>query len=322
MIGICVEASHKRGMGHIFRALNFIKYLEERNESYIILINNDLASLNMLSDNKVPYEVVDFSDLKGNWEAAIIKKYGVNIWINDKFESSVDLCRHVKEQGVLLAVIDDVGPGANFADLHFAGMLFGKKNHEIPGKYVFSGFEYNILNADIKRFQRKRLTKEKIVVSLGGSDTYGATVLVVQGLKRYGYSADIVVGPNFRHQKELEQVIDDRYHVFNTVPSLVEMFSYYDIAVTGGGVTCIEANAAGIPCIIVASEPHEIITGKYMEQLGGAVFAGYYKEIHEEAFNLENLDVKNMSQCGINAVSLKGSENIYHRLREYYEICI
>lgn len=317
MIAICIEASHKRGMGHIFRALNFSKYLEEKKEPYVILINNDPASLKLLSEHNRPYEVIHFQDTDSNWEAELIKKYKVDIWLNDKFESSAALCRHVKEQKILLAAIDDVGEGADLVDLHFAGMLFGRKKSEIPGKHVFCGFEYNILNPEIEKFKRKRTTAKKIIVSLGGSDTYGATVLAVNILKKYGYSADIVVGPNFRHEKELTETIDTRYRIFHTVPSLVEMFSHYDVAVTGGGVTCIEANAAGLPCIIIASEIHEITTGKYMEQLGGAIFAGYYKELREEAFQLGYLDISHMSECGKKEVSLKGSENIYWKLREY-----
>ncbi|MCI9416604.1 MAG: hypothetical protein HFI82_04190 [Eubacterium sp.] len=317
MIAVCIEASHKRGMGHIFRALNFTKYLAEKKEPFVILINEDPASLKILSERNLPYEVIHFQDTESNWEAELIKKYRVDIWLNDKFESSAALCRHVKQQGILLAAIDDAGEGAGFVDLHFAGMLFGKKESEIPGKHVFCGFEYNILNPEIEKYQRNRSEAKNVIVCLGGSDTYGATVLAVNILKNYGYAADIVVGPNFRHEKELADAIDSRYRVFHTVPSLVEKFSHYDIAITGGGVTCIEANAAGLPCIIIASEIHEITTGKYMERLGGAVFAGYYKELREEAFRLENLDISRMSERGKKAVSLKGSENIYRKLREY-----
>lgn len=324
MFAICVESSHMRGMGHLFRALNLISYLEEKREPYILLLNNDSISCRILSERGISYETVDFSDEKRNWEKDIIRRFSVDIWLNDKFESSYALFSHVKEQGILLAAIDEHGANADILDVHFAGMLFGKKEEEIPGKKVYAGLDYNILNAEIRRYRKKRRKIERIVVSLGGSDTYGATILVVKILKKYGYSADIITGAGFQHSKELKEELKQTpegcYCVLQDVPSLIETFSHYDLAVTGGGVTCLEANGAGLPCIVVANEPHEIHTGKYLEKMGGALFAGYYQEIEEEKFRLAKLDVEKMSKKAMEAVTLDGCENIYRKLCECREV--
>lgn len=310
MLAICIEASHARGMGHLFRALSLITCLEERKKPYIILINEDIASQQILEERKLPYEIINFKDETGNWESDIIRKYHVTMWLNDKFESSYALCTHVKENGIPLAVIDDRGEGARLADIHFAGMLFDRKISEIPGKRIFAGLKYNILNTEINRYKRIRRKLNRIVVTLGGSDTYGATVLAVKALKKYGYPADVIVGANFRHEKELGREIDENYQVYHTVPSLMKAFFEYDLAITGGGVTPLEANAAGLPCIIIANEPHEVITGNYMQQLGGAVFAGYYKELDDGKFELSRLNIEQMSRRAIQSVSLSGADNI------------
>lgn len=316
MFAICIESSHVRGMGHLFRALNFITYLQEKKEPYILLINRDECSLAILEKENIPFEIVDFAGLTENWEAKIIEKYQVNVWLNDKFESSFALCRHVKDTGVFLAVIDDRGAGAALADLHFAGMMFRAEG--IPGKVVHCGLDYNILNPEIKKYRRLRTKAEKLIVTLGGSDTYGVTVSVVKRLAGLGYRADIVLGPNFRHEKELEPMLQDGFRVFHTVPSLVEAFSRYDVAVTGGGVTCLEAGAAGLPCVIIANEPHEVETGKYMESLGCAAFAGYYKQLREDAFFLEKLDIPEMSSRGLENIPLTGCANIYKKIMLAY----
>lgn len=315
MLAICVEASHERGMGHLFRALNLISYLEEQGENYLLLINDDKASRQILDDRKIFYEVINFSDKISNWEAEIIEKHKITVWLNDKFESSYEMCRHIKEKKILLAAIDDRGPGAAVTDIHFVGMMFDKADTEIKGKRIYRGLSYNILNPEIEMYRRKRTRLSRIVVTLGGSDTYGVTILAVQMLKKYGYGADIILGNNFRHEEELRKIIVKSDRVYHAVPSLMQVFAKYDLAITGGGVTCLEANAGGLPCIIIANELHEIATGKFLEAQGGAVFAGYYQSINTESFDLCKINVENMSECALKGSTLDGRKNIYKVLK-------
>lgn len=316
MISLCIESSHKRGMGHLFRALNFIRVLNQYNEPYIVFINDDDAAASVLTSNAVNYEIVDFSDVISNWELDKIRKHNIDIWLNDRFESSYEHCMNVKNADTLLAAIDDCGNGTKLVDIHFVGMMFGTADENIGGKRILRGLDYCILNSEIGKFKRLRTKAEKVIVSLGGSDTYGVTVRVVELLKKHSIPADIIIGPSFSHIKELERVIDKRYRVMSCVPSLVETFSNYDIAITGGGVTCLEANAAGLPCIVIANELHEIDTCRYIERIGGAVFAGYYTNIDESVFDIRNLDICCMSEKCYNSFTLNGAENIYKVLKD------
>ena len=44
MFAICIEASHNKGLGHLFRMLNFIQELEKNDEQFIFIVNkNDKA---------------------------------------------------------------------------------------------------------------------------------------------------------------------------------------------------------------------------------------------------------------------------------------
>ena len=140
MIAICTESSHQRGMGHFYRALTIRNYLKEKHEECILLINKDKVSNQILDREKIPYEIVDYQDVISNWEQKIIKMYQINIWLLDKYETQIELTSHVKQEGVLLAAIDDCGEGAALVDLHFCSMLL--KNQK--GKHIFSGKEYLI----------------------------------------------------------------------------------------------------------------------------------------------------------------------------------
>lgn len=313
MVAICIESSHQRGMGHFYRALTIRDYLKEKQEESILLINKDKVSNQILDRKKIPYEIVDYQDIASNWEQRIIRMYQINIWLLDKYKTQIELTSHVKQEGVLLVAIDDCGEGAALVDLHFCSMLFQNKK----GKHIFSGKEYLILNPEIKKYQRRRENLGKILVTLGGSDTYGVTIEVVKILKKYGYLADILIGPSFQHKALLDQEVSSYYPIFQGVQSLMQFFYSYDLAITGGGVTCFEANASGLPCIVIANELHEIETGKYIEQFGGAVFAGYYKKIEEKVFDLHMVSIKKMSISAIQAFPLTGLDQIYNKIQKY-----
>lgn len=312
MIVICIESSHKRGMGHFFRALNIVDFLSLKKEKALIVINKDIVSNQLLEQKKIPYVVVDYDDEQSNWEKGIILKYCVDVWLLDKFYSSMELAQHIKTERILLVAIDDCGPGAELVDIHFCSMIF----QNLKGKRIFRGKDYLILNKEIEKYRRKRSKINKIIVSLGGSDTYGVTNKIVRVLKEYGYSADIVIGPNFHHKKQLKKEIDTEFTIIEKVPSLIELFSNYDMAITGGGVTCFEANASGLPCIIVANELHEIEIAKYVEKFGGSIFAGYYKEIDKRKFQMEFLNIEQMSIDALNAFPLNGMSNVYEIINE------
>lgn len=309
MFALCIESSHERGMGHLFRCFSIIDYLKKNNQQFIVLINEDTSSDNLLMEKKIPYEIVNYNDLQSNWETLIINKYNINVWINDKFETSQQLCQHVKENNILLVAIDDRGMGTELADLHFAGMM-NAVYEKIRGKKIYTGKDYTILNPEIDIYKRARTKLQKVVVTLGGSDTYGVTLKVLKILKKYNIPADIITGPGFLNKIELINEIDDRYRIIGQVPSLIQEFSKYDLAITGGGVTCLETSASGLPSIIIANEKHEIYTGEYVASYGSALFAGHHDNINGELFTLP-LDISRMSLSGLDNFNTNGIFNMF-----------
>ena len=148
MIIICIESSHQRGMGHFYRALNILEYFKRVNERVLVVINQDRASIQILDEKKIPYEVVDYTDTTSNWEKDIIQKNRADVWLLDKFQTGLELAEHVKETGIILAAIDDCGLGAELVDFHFCAMLF----RNMKGKRIFAGKEYMILNPEIAKY--------------------------------------------------------------------------------------------------------------------------------------------------------------------------
>lgn len=313
MFAICIEASHQRGMGHFYRALNLIAYLDEQHESYIVLINDHAKSKAILEQKNIPFEIVTLDDFTTKWEVRLIAQYGIDVWINDRLDTDVRHARHVKQADARLVTFDDRGSGASLADLQIAGLVFDEAE-SLQGARILRGVNYLILDSGIDRFKRLRSRVNNVIVSMGGSDTYGVTIRVVEILKRLAKKGTIILGPGFEHLDALQAVMTADFVVKTDVPSLVEEFQYYDLAITAGGITPFEANASGLPCIIIASEWFEIQTGLFLQQLGCSVFAGHYSEINENVF-LESFDMEAMSKAGMNHLTTQGVKNIYRELK-------
>lgn len=313
MFAICIEASHSKGMGHLFRMLNFVVYLKTKNEDFIFLINDNEKTKNILHEKNINFEVVNLSDYDSNWESAFITKHHINYWINDRLETDINHAQNILKNSCKLITFDDLGSGARLSDINVCGLFFNKEN--IEAKKVLQGVEYLILNSEIDVFKRERSEVKKILVTLGGSDTYGVTIKVLKLLKKYKIKAMIHIGPSFEHEDDLKQELTEDYEVITFIPSLVEELSKYDLAITGGGVTPFEANASGLPCLIIANELFEIPNGEFLDSINASKFLGYYESINEDVFkNIFELNIHEMSKQGLLNLNTKATEKIYKEI--------
>lgn len=308
MLALCIESSHSRGMGHLYRSLVLADALRQRGWPLRFLVNDDATARTVLAKNGYDATTVDLTDTAADWEGRIIAEQGIRLWIDDRLNTPAAHAHHVKVAGIPLVTFDDRGDGANLADLHIAALAFDP-SEPLGGRRVLRGADVLILNPAIAQFRRLRRDLSSLLVTLGGSDTYGATVKVVAELARNGRAATVVVGPSFRHTRELDAVLTPAFTVKSGVPSLVEEMSRHDLAITGGGITAFEANAAGLPCIIVANELFEIPVGRALAGMGGALFAGHHENLDLSIF-ARNLPIQTMSRAALDHIGLDGLGNV------------
>jgi len=313
MFAICIEASHAKGMGHLFRMLNFAKYLYLKKQDFIFLINDNEKTKEILKLCGYKYEIVDLEDLSSDWESKLINKYSFTYWINDRLDTDEIHAENIIKNEVKLITFDDLGSGSKLSDVNVFGLFF--HNNKLQGKKILKGVDYLILNPEIDQFKRIRTELKNILVSLGGSDTYGVTIKVLKLLKKHNIKATIHIGSSFEHINELNSELTSDYEIVSFVPSLIELFSRFDLAISGGGVTPFEANASGLPCLIIANELFEIPNGKYLESIGTSEFLGFYKEINEQIFeNLQGFDIEIMSKKGMEMLSTNATQKIYKEI--------
>jgi spore coat polysaccharide biosynthesis predicted glycosyltransferase SpsG len=317
MIVLCIESSHQRGMGHLYRALHLLKHIESDNQPALVLINEHTPSIGVLEQNGVPFETVDLEDRKSDWESRIIRLHRVEAWLNDRLDTDILHSMNVKKNGTPLITFDDRGSGAEICDLHFAALAF-ERPELLQGAEVFTGIEYLVLDPEIADCRRLRQGLARILVSMGGSDTYGTTLSILRFLKQLRRGATIHIGPSFIHRDQLDSEINGHFEIIRSVPSLIREFPAFDLAVTGGGITPFEANASGLPCIVVANEDHEKEIGRFLHSRGSSHYLGFKDGISAEG--LENafrkIDIGGMSSTGMAVFGLKGAENIWRTIRE------
>ena len=314
LFAICIESSHLRGMGHLYRAMNFAGSLVSSGYRCKFYINDHSPSLEILVTRGYEYQVVDLTDINSDWVETVIRYDRICLWINDRLNTTISHADRVKGCGIPLVTFDDRGEGAQLSDLHIAALALDDAESLAGGK-VLCGVEYMILNPAIADYAHLRRSLKNIVITLGGSDTYGVTVKVVRYFSERGIGATVILGPGFAHHEELEKVLTPDFVVKKSVPSLIKEFSKHDLAITGGGITPFEANAAGLPCIVVANEIFEIPVGMVLAQLGGAVFAGYHDDIDYSIFSLD-FSVEKMSQVAMDNIKLDGCNKVVNEMLE------
>ncbi|WP_179038583.1 PseG/SpsG family protein [Rhizobium leguminosarum] len=308
MFVFCIESSHARGMGHLFRSLTLATELRSRGHSVLFLANDHPNSLRIIRERGFDVALYDLTSVTG-WENGVIEPdASSSVWINDRLNTQRSHSEAIKRLGAKLVTFDDRGDGAELADINVCALLF-ERTEDLKGKDVRLGVEYMILNPEIAAYRRVRQSLASILVTLGGADTYGVTVRVAKWLTSKSFPVTIVTGPSFQHMAELEEVVataaPDRFKLLNQVPSLAAEMHGHDLAITGGGVTPFEACAAGLPCVVIANESFEIPVGRALEELGAAFFAGYHS-----AFDLGILEkpipIKSMSETAMAKVDLGG----------------
>jgi|TARA_B110000908_G_C10222197_1_gene435958 spore coat polysaccharide biosynthesis predicted glycosyltransferase SpsG len=298
-------------MGHLFRMMNLYEAIAAKGIAAVfVLLGEHAPSEDWLKSKKLKYEVID--DEFGEWEAPLIRKYCPVTWINDRLDTDERHALKIKSHGIKLVTFDDGGGGAKHADIHVAALTQAHQS-VLRENQLLTGLAYLILSQEISHYQHLRTSADKLVVSLGGSDTHGMTVKVVDYLAKTERPATIILGPGFMHEEALGKVISGTITIKRNVPSLAAEFANYDFAITGGGITAFEAAAAGLPALNIANEYHEIGFCKYLEELGCSVYAGYLDDADLQ--KLEDMsNIQSMSMSGIEKVTLSGAENVLNKI--------
>jgi len=150
-----------------------------------------------------------------------------------------------------------------------------------PTTLVLAGPDYVLFPPDLptyRRDHRSPCAAPKVLVSLGGSvqrDLLGRVLPLLHKLLPLDATLTLVAVPSSdevpllllsRLQEEGRNV-----RLLPPQPSLLPLFHEADIAVTGGGVSAIEAVALGVPLLVVRLAENQALNTAYLDAKGLAV---------------------------------------------------
>lgn len=252
-VAFYVNGNTKRGMGHIYRALEMADEFYVKPDIYFDINQTDKKLFGETTHNLIGVDGIhELFDILRD------KKY--DVFINDILNTNLDYMIALKKCNPAKRIInfEDDGEGVYKADLVFNAL------YEDPlVSHMKAGKEYYICAKTFMFYEAIKIKDkvENIFISFGGADPQNYTdrlLDIVREEKYKKYNFTIVIG---RAKENIEKLMEynkcENIEVLYDIKNMPELMSKCDIAVTSRGRTGYELAILGIPTIAMAQNKRE-----------------------------------------------------------------
>ena len=252
-IAIYVNGNNKRGVGHIYRAL------ELADEFYV---NPDIYFDINQTDPKIfgdtNHKLLPINGIKELFQKCKVKQY--TIFINDILSTTIDYMIGLRSVLPACKIInfEDDGEGIVKADLVINALLDEETLPQVKAgeKYYISGKTFMYYEPITIKEKVKR-----VFISFGGADpqNYSDRLLRIISKPEYKvYNFVVVLGRAKNNVNELLAYNNyENIEVLYDVKNMPELMSGCDIGITSRGRTSYELAMLGIPAIAMAQNKRE-----------------------------------------------------------------
>jgi len=258
----------------------------------------------ILQKNNLKYSVVPKFNSKKAESEFLVKKmnyFKSKSIILEMREFSEILSKYLKKHGKQVIIIDDAWVKNIYADLIFNGTVI-KKFHKYKkinqNAKIFTGPKFWIADLHFTKNQKKNITiKSKkiysVVVSMGGADSTGITIRILNHLKNMAsINFRVIIGPLFTKHNQLKQFINSKNIVFINSPEKIWIeFKNADLVICNGGNTLFELLIQQIPTLCIPAISHQIPYAKFFDSAGATINLGYWRTVTSKKLlsNLESI---------------------------------
>lgn len=290
------DGSSEIGLGHVVRCIALADELSQRHGvgvSFAVWDGTLGADRIQKSDYRV--HLPNQEQQETNNEASWLKDLA---WQTQAHSVILDIrtalpCQAIKElrsSGILIATIDDPSKRRFCCDLAFyppVPQVHQMNWNGFQGE-CFSGWEWVLLRSQFsKRNDPGKgesnkvdpISRPNVLVSMGGSDPAGFTLLAIQALSSIIEDLNIIIllGAGFRHELELRNLLRNSIHsheLHRNVFDVASLMARANFAIASFGVTAYELAAMSVPSIFLCLSKDHAISATAFEQAGVATSLG------------------------------------------------
>ena len=252
-VAIYVNGNNKRGIGHIYRALEIADEFYTKPHIYYDINQTDPKVF-----GKTTHDLIPVNGIAELFECC--KREGYTIFVNDILTTSIDYMIGLKTTLPNAKIInfEDDGEGILEADLVFNALY-----HEDDLPQVKAGEKYYIAGKTFMFYEPIKINEkvERVFISFGGADpqNYSDRLLEIISKPEYSsYEFIVVLGrAKYNVDKLMEYNRYENIQVLYDVSNMPELMSSCDIGITSRGRTGYELALLGIPAIAMAQNHRE-----------------------------------------------------------------
>jgi spore coat polysaccharide biosynthesis predicted glycosyltransferase SpsG len=209
----------------------------------------------------------------------------------------IDLFIYTREKGIQTIVFDSLGNCTCSPDVIVNDTIVPDfiRYPGVPSNTkLYLGPQYFLMEPGVHRSDPNP-TVSNIMLTMGGSDPAGLTVMILNHLAKVikGICLNVVLGPAFSDYKQVESACKDvtNIRVHHKPSNFFELLAHQDIIVAAGGRTLYECAYYGKPVVIVPSIEHEAATAAEFEKVVGYKNAGTWNAEETPTFILEAIEL-------------------------------
>jgi spore coat polysaccharide biosynthesis predicted glycosyltransferase SpsG len=273
------EGNHRQGMGDLMGSIALADECAKGADEVLFLISGGEEAIAAITERGYSYRAAATFEA----EEPILRAFRPDVILVNKLKSDPAYLQALKHLVGLVVTVDDNGDGARHAHLRI-NVLYPVPGAVTDPRYIALRNEFQEAHKREKTIARD---VRELLITQGGSDTYGFTPRIIHALEgmRIHPRCTVVLGPAFRHERELAQALKEStldLTIVRNTRDMAELMCAADLAVTAGGLTMFELLCAGVPSLVVCAERFEIETARRFEEAGAAVNLGFGGDLENE----------------------------------------
>jgi len=266
------------GLGHAFRAVMLANELVQYDILFVCEQKSNLA-IEYIKSHNYSVEIAENSKL-----ADIVIKNKPDLVINDILDTTISYMNKLTERSIPTVNFEDMGEGHEVANLVINALY----PHQVPQENVFVGPKYFCLRDEFLYIGTKEKTEQvtRVLITFGGVDEGNLTKSTFEAIYKIcienDIELDIIVGPAYPYEKELNDLIDTidglKCSVIKHTKKISEHMNQADVAITSGGRTVLELASLKVPTIVICQNEREM-THTFASSENGIINLGHRESV-------------------------------------------